>query len=454
MKALLLILGVAGLVAAGVWAAVTQLGLPIPEAIVDQLPEPLRGFVAEPPPPPAPPPVPVVVATGPTEAELRALDEQDIIEILLARIEATPPQLDDAWLAGFCRYVRNGDDLQAFWDSVRVAGERYKATYKPPQPEVRPTAARPASAGQAEVRQAPRRVAKPVNPLLYVFQAREFIYAQPPNAKSLLTDSRGLLAMAVYVSWQASIDELRKQEAKKQRLRPEEVQLPEGAGRIDEELKMAYFSESLGIYGVLAGLVAEAGHDPRVYREEVTLLHEAALVDRYLLALRQTEEARERFTGSALSSAAATVVIGRAQPEINAHLLALGKVYVDGALAEMAFRGRQQQEAERGFQALALVYQRSKSGEALRVMRESNRIMRYNLWQMARMSWKSAKALAQAGRRAEADDEFLVAKQHYLRCLSMLERSKKPVVLDEYRRLQADITAWVKSKGGAASGSG
>jgi hypothetical protein len=65
---------------------------------------------------------------------------------------------------------------------------------------------------------------------------------------------------------------------------------------------------------------------------------------------------------------------------------------------------------------------------------------------MARVAWKQAKALAAAGRIAEADDEILVAKHHYLQCLSRLERSRKPVVFDEYRRLQADITAWVTSR--------
>ena len=79
-------------------------------------------------------------------------------------------------------------------------------------------------------------------------------------------------------------------------------------------------------------------------------------------------------------------------------------------------------------------------------MREANRIQRYNLWQMARVAWKGAKALAKAGRITEADDEFLVAKRYYLQCLSRLERSRKPDVLDEYRRLQADITAWVTSR--------
>jgi hypothetical protein len=79
-------------------------------------------------------------------------------------------------------------------------------------------------------------------------------------------------------------------------------------------------------------------------------------------------------------------------------------------------------------------------------MREVNRIQRYNLWQMARVAWKEAKAMAAAGRIAEADDGFLLAKHNYLKCLSRLESSKKPVVFGEYRRLQADITEWVTSR--------
>ena len=102
--------------------------------------------------------------------------------------------------------------------------------------------------------------------------------------------------------------------------------------------------------------------------------------------------------------------------------------------------------ARYGFKALAMVYQRSHSGEALGTLREANRIQRYNLWQMARVAWKKAKALAMAGRVDEADDEFLTAKHHYLLTLSRLERSKKKTVFGEYRRLQADITSWVTTR--------
>lgn len=419
----------------------------VPEAVVQWLPESVAQWLpeslpwatpaAEPPPPPAAAAVPPSAEPEPvglTPAEIRAQDEEDIIKILLAQIEATPRQIDDAWIAGFCQFVRNGDDLRAYWDSVRTEGERYNAQH--------PSDAPGPKSGSKKSRAS--------NPLVHVFAAREFIYSGEPKEATILGQGRSLIAMAVYLSWKADLDELRQAEAKKQRRRLEDVQVPNDAATIDEDVKTAYFSEMLKVYDVLAQIVVKAGGDPTEFRDEKIRLHEAAIVDRHLLVQARMQEARERYADLAQSSAPATVAIARADAEVNAHILALGKIYNDMALHEMAFRGRQQEYAERGFRALALVYQRSKSGESLRVMRESNRIMRYNLWQMARASWKSAKAAAKSGHAQEADDQFFTAKQLYLKCLSMLERSRKPVVLDEYQRLHADIAEWTRTKGARA----
>ncbi len=380
---------------------------------------------------PAPPPR-LVMDTPPTPAkdelspeQVKAQDEEDIIKILLAQIEATPASIDETWLAEMCKHINNPDSLDVFWQEVITSGQSYGIGYRSRQ-----------KSGTVMSR----------NPLYYVFEAREFIYDIDPEEKKLLGPARGLLDMAIAKSWEASRKEIRDQLAKEQRRKAEDIVVPPEAGSLDDEVRTTYFKEFLRLYAVLNELAAEEGGDPRQYVTQQIRLHEATVVDRHTRMMETMASARERYQGTTNSSKPMTIQITRWSNAVNEQLLSLGKIYIDAALAEKAFRGRMQDYADLGFKALAMVYQRSHSGEALRVMREANRIQRYNLWQMARVAWKKAKALAEADRVAEADDEFLVAKHHYLKCLSRLERSKKPVVFDEYRRLQADIAAWVTSR--------
>ncbi len=314
-------------------------------------------------------------------SEVRAQDEEDIIKILLKQIEATPRDIDEKWISEMCRQI--------------IIRDRSYGGYS----------ARNLKSGTVMSR----------DPLYYAFEAREFIYDIDPQEDKILSSGQGLLAMAVAKSWDESREVLREQLAKEQRKREEDVVVPEE-------------------------LTAKNGGNPRQYISQKIRLHEGAIIDHFLGLKRMVADARERYKDNTNSSKSATEKISRLTNAIDEQLLALGKIYVDAALAEKTYRGRMQDYARLGFKALAMVYQRSRSGEALRVMREANRIQRYNLWQMARVAWKNAKALATAERGAEADDEFLVAKNLYLQCLSRLERSKK-LVNDEYRRLQADITS-------------
>lgn len=374
---------------------------------------------------------PAKVQAGDVDAlspeQVKAQDEEDIIKILLAQIEATPSDIDPAWLKQMCQQISDPDSLDAFWNNIVASGASYGLTY----------VARNQKAGTVMSR----------NPLYYVFEAREFIYSTDPQEKRLLGPARGLLDMAVSKSWDESRQEIRQRVAKEQRKKVADVIVPEGEGFLDDEVKTTYFKERLKLYEVLSTLEGKKRTgDPRKYMSEQVRLHEAAIVDRYTRLVETIDQARTRYKQTAQSSAPVTVQISRWTNAVNEHLLALGKIYVEAALAEKAYRGRMQDYANLGFKALAMVYQRSKSGEALRVMREANRIQRYNLWQMARVAWKDAKALAEANRMQEAEDKFLTAKNLYLQCMSRLERSKKPAVFEEYRRLQADITTWVTSR--------
>jgi hypothetical protein len=411
------------LIAAAVAGAAMTLLAPAPETATP-------SSASSAPPPsvrarPTPAPTPAKDELSPEQ--VRAQDEEDIIEILLAQIEATPETIDEAWLAEMCRYVANADSLELFWDRAIARGQAFSIGYL----------ARNQKAGTVLSR----------NPNYYVFEAREFIYDITPDEEKLRGPAQGLLHMALVNSWESSRKEIREKLAKEQRKKVEEVELPADVGELDDEVKTTFFNEYQQLYEVLRTLEDEKQNgNPRRYMADQVRIHEAAIYDRYLRYSETIRDARERYSGTAQSSKAAGVEIRRWNNAVNEHLLSLGKIYMDAALAEKAFRGRMQDYADLGFKALAMVYQRSRSGEALGVMREANRIQRYNLWQMARLAWKNARALAEEGRIEEADDEFLLAKHHYLQCLSRLERSKKPTVLDEYRRLQADITSWVTSR--------
>ena len=358
--------------------------------------------------------------------QVRAQDEEDIIEILLAQIETTPDTIDEAWIAEMCQYITGPDSLNVFWKQVVARGQAFGVSY----------VSEKGKSGTVMSR----------NPLYYVFEAREFIYSTDPQQKKLLGPAPGLLAMAIAKSWEASRKDIGVRLAKEQRKKVQDVIVPEDMGYLDDEVRITYFKEHLKLYEVLGNLLAKNGGDKHQHLHQQIRLVEASIVDRHTRLMETMASAREHYQGHTNSARPATVEMTRWGNAVNEQLLFLGKIYVDVALAEKAYRGRMQDYADLGFKALAMVYQRCKSGEALRVMREANRIQRYNLWQMARVAWKGAKALAKAGRITEADDEFLVAKRYYLQCLSRLERSRKPDVLDEYRRLQADITAWVTSR--------
>ena len=374
---------------------------------------------------------PATVEEALSPEEVKAQDDADIKEILLGQIAATPADINVEWIADFCQHIRDEAALAVFWSELVEKGRRYDAQYT----------AQNAGTGHVLSR----------NPLFYVFEAREYIHTDVPDDKKLLKQARGLMAMAVFRSWHESREVLRKQLSKTGRIRLEDVVLPDDAGTIDTDIKTTYFTEMLALYELLAKLegAKENGGNPRQYGGDLVRLHEAAIADRYFSIGALTKEAQDRFRGTGQSSGAAMMTIDRLQSGVDEHLLALGKIYIREALAEKTYRGKQQASAEQAFQALALVFQRTSSGEALREMMEANRIHRYNLWQLARASWQRAKKAAADGRREEANDEFFLAKQRYLQCLGRLERSKKPVVYDEYRRLQSDINDWMASRDGA-----
>ena len=359
--------------------------------------------------PDAPPPAAL------SARDLAVQDEEDITRILLGQIEQSPQAIDQKWMDEVFVHVRNRVELDAFLEEVLAHGARYNATYI------------------ERKRGTKQRLS--TNPQFYIWEAQNIIrgrYKWGLTEEKLSDKARGLLAMGLY----------RAHENARKESEDEEVEV-----EVDDEVIAIYFLESSNTYKALQEVATEAGTDPDVWLEPHARLLEAAIVSRYLRLQQFSHESRERLSGTSASGLPARVQIDQLQKSLYVHLLDLGRLYVEAATRELAYKGKQQEGAQRGFKALALVYRQTQSGDAFRMLRESNRIQRYNLWQMARASWRQARAAATAGDSATADDEYLTAKRRYLECLSRLEESKKPAVTTEFRRLQQDVAAWYAGRG-------
>ncbi|MFH1568302.1 MAG: hypothetical protein ABIL09_09940, partial [Gemmatimonadota bacterium] len=93
------------------------------------------------------------VRPGPTDAEVAAQDEKDVVRIILAQIAATPKEIDEAFLLDLFRFVRDRQAMDDYLNRVLADGARFKAVY---------------DAEKARKKQAPSR-----NPNAYVFEARD-----------------------------------------------------------------------------------------------------------------------------------------------------------------------------------------------------------------------------------------------------------------------------------------
>ena len=349
-----------------------------------------------------------------TPEEIAVQDEKDIVRILLAQIEATPREIDDAWLMGVCRHIRDREAMEQYMASILADGARFQKVY---------------NAEKAREKQAPSR-----NPNAYIFEARDLIYARYAGGLSrekLSTQARNLLALGLRMAHENAAEEERE---------------------VNDEILTTFFRESSALYRTLEQVATEEGRDPRPWMEEHTRLLEAAIINRYFLIQSLRAEARERYSGTGLSAQPARVRIAGWQKALSAHLMDLGRLYVGAASRETTYKLKQQEAAESGFSALAMVYRQTQSPEALRILREANRIQRYNLWQMARASWRGASEAARAGKVQQADEEYFKAKMQYLECLARLEESKKPTVVAELAALQEEIAAWMRDRAAPAGG--
>ena len=131
----------------------------------------------------------------------------------------------------------------------------------------------------------------------------------------------------------------------------------------------------------------------------------------------------------------------------------MGRVYYEGAAREYIDREKHQYYADQAFKVLAMVYQRSHSGEALNLMREVNDIQRDYLHRLAKTSWKRAQLAAASGDVAKADENYFTAIQRYLQCMSQTVETRRELMAREFLILKREVAEWnAKKKSASAVG--
>lgn len=347
------------------------------------------------------------------QAELSAqeqekLDKDEIKQIILAQIRATPEDVDAAWFAEVFQFIPSEEAFREFLDEALARGVVYDATYT------------------AEYRALNPRKAQPSSPGYYTFEARKYIYGASPEEKRLVGTASGLLDMALNREYLAN----------------------DGWEGVRSGFLTNYFASKQRLYEELRKLATAGGGEPMAWWEDIVRIHEATVLHRFIMLRENRDAARRKLKDTGSSGKRASFDVRQQQATMNQHLLALGRFYLEAAMAETTYLGKQRQYNERAFSILAMVYQRKPSGEALNILTKANAIQRNQLWRMGKAHWKRASRAAAAGDSALAHEQYLQAKRRYLQSLSRVETSKKKKLYNEYATLQQEINAWKQAARG------
>ena len=211
---------------------------------------------------------------------------------------------------------------------------------------------------------------------------------------------------------------------------------------VDGLFMTAYFKETTKLYQALQDSAVENNQDPELWLVEEAKSQEAVLMDRHLRILRQTRQAREKLKDTGNSGARVQLDADRLRQQINETLLALGKIYLAAATKEISDITKLKNYTELTFKAMAMVYQRKPSADALSAIRQINEIQRAYLYRMAQFSWQNARAAVEAGRSEEVDEHYFKATQRYLQCMSRWGEGDRDQHAEEFQKLKQEIAAW------------
>ena len=340
------------------------------------------------------------------KAKERARSEENaqMTKILLAQIRKSPDTLDLDWIGSFAQHIDDEASFRRYFDDIeRAGGKRYDNYLRRQQrSNMEPTG----------------------NPYFFLEEAKRTLFSKNSSADKMAKQGLAWLAAAYY----------KEQDSKG------------GWEFADEGFMTAFFKQSIGLYGALLDSARANNNDVERWQRVLIRTHEAKVMDRYLRIKGIRRDARDKLANTASSGARAQLSQDRMQQQINTSLLALGRYYLDEAANETSDIRRLRYHAEHTFQAMAMVYQRKPSSDALSALREVNEVQRSYLYRMALVSWQRAKEAAQSGDLAQADDYYFTANKHYLQCLSRWGAVERDAHEQEFRRLKQDIAAWQRQK--------
>lgn len=335
-----------------------------------------------------------------SEEELR----RELVRILLGRIAQTDREFNDAWLQKSHRFIKTPEDLQAFWDDYLALGQMRSQLME-----------------RAQVRSKKR---MPHDPRYFVSQATATLTQKDNTETALLKGVKENMALALY----------KKKEEE------------EAVEHIDPEFMGNFYKKILLMYNQLDKMAAEEGRDASSLMDDRIRTLEATIYDRYMYVVNKKNVTRSKKEGTGHSAASDLFRTDRMDMVINSYMLELGQIYHKGAVDEVIDRKKHQFYADQAFRILAMVYQRTHSGEALNLMREVNDIQRDYLHRLAKVNWKRAQLAAAAGETDKADNGYYVATQRYLQSMGQSVEGRRKLLAREFVVLKEEIARWQHQK--------
>tara|TARA_Y100001978_G_scaffold71676_1_gene64417 strand:- start:3382 stop:4635 length:1254 start_codon:yes stop_codon:yes gene_type:complete len=342
----------------------------------------------------------VIAVEAPSEEELR----RQLVRILLGRISQTDRDFNSAWLQKTHQFIKTPEDLRAFWDEYLKIG-------------------RTRSELMARA-QAHSKKRLPQDPRYFVSQANATLTEKDNTEFMLQKGVEENMALALF----------KKQEE------------TEGVQNIEESFMGGFYDKILDMYHLLEKRAVNQGKDTKRLMDERVRTLEAAIYDRHMRIENTKKMARTKKEGTGQSVASELVRTDQMNKEVNSHMLALGQVYFDGAIAEVIDREKHKYYADKAFKTLAMVYKRSRSGEALNLMREVNNIQRDYLHRLAKVNWKRAQIAAASNDIERADEGYYVATQRYLQAMGQSVEGRRELIAREFFILKEEIAKWQAQK--------
>lgn len=345
---------------------------------------------------PKPKPAPAPEKQPLSESERKRL----MTAVLLDRIAKTPERLDLEWFAQICQHIGDEGALKWYLEEFLSLGAQRLGAYE---------------AEQKRAKKIPS-----TDPRYFINLARSEIYASKPTKERIENKCRGNLALGLY----------------------KEKQEQEGLENIDEAFMASFFKELLAMNKILGLLARESGEDEEPWLVEQVKILEATAVDRHLRIVQREEMVRRKRAGSKLSASPHLVRTDILKKSLNQMLLQLGQLYLVRAEQETKDREKLQFYADRAFAILAMVYQRTHSGDALIAIRKVNDIQRHYLHRLARASWKRAQLAATGKDRKETAEQYFQATQRYNECMVKAVGLDREEIAEEFLKLKQEIAAW------------